>query len=128
MPVYFSLATQDSLYPRCRGSFRASPLTRSCRMRLRYLRGALFFGRGDGREDLPGRHGDRGPWISARLLYYSEDIARVISAPYPHDALVTVSGDLLRIVRGSSMPAVTVWIHEGLESVAQELWEGDQES
>lgn len=68
--------------------------------------------------------GDRGPWISKRLVYYPENVARVMSAPYPHDALVTEASELLRIVRSSSLPAFKVWIHEALERVAQDLWEG----
>lgn len=68
--------------------------------------------------------GEQGPWISERLVYYPENVARIISAPYPHDGLVTEASDLLQIVRGSSLPAVKVWIHENLERVAQDLWEG----
>lgn len=67
--------------------------------------------------------GDRGAWIPKRLVYYPKSVVRIMSEPHFHDALVTDARDLLRIVRDSSLPAVKIWIHESLESVARELWE-----
>lgn len=63
-------------------------------------------------------------WSSSALVYYSEEVARVIASPFPHDGLVSAVEDVLRIVRASGLPAVRVWIREDLESVARLIWEG----
>lgn len=62
-------------------------------------------------------------WTSEALVYYPEDVARVMASPYPQDSLVSAAEDLRRIVRGSGLPAVKVWIREDLEGTARQIWE-----
>lgn len=62
-------------------------------------------------------------WNPEALVFYSEDVARMMASPYTQDSLVFVAEDLRRIVRASALPAVKVWIHENLEGVARNIWE-----
>lgn len=71
----------------------------------------------------PAGIGERGPWRSERLVYYPEAVARIMASPCSQDSLVSKGDDLRRIVRGSTLPAVKVWVHEDLESVARQMWE-----
>jgi len=56
---------------------------------------------------------DRGPWESEHLVYYPEDVARIMASPHPHDRLVTDAGELRQIVASSTLPAVRVFRARG---------------
>lgn len=62
-------------------------------------------------------------WNSAALVYYPEDVARVMVSPHPHDRLVSSAEELQLIVRTSALPAVRVWINDDLEDTARQIWE-----
>jgi len=74
----------------------------------------------------PAGLGDAGPWRPERLIYCSEEVARMLTSPYPHDSLVMIPEDLGWIVSASGLPAARVWIREDLEDVAQQIWEEQQ--
>ena len=71
--------------------------------------------------------GDRGPWRPERLVYYPEDVARIMAAPHPRDRLVADAEELRQVVTSTTPPAVKVWVRQDLEAAVRDLWEDQQE-
>ena len=67
--------------------------------------------------------GERGPWDSQRLVYWPEEAVR-IALRQGVDRLAWTVDDLEVVIRSSErgLPAIRVWIHEGLEERVRALW------
>ena len=68
--------------------------------------------------------GERGPWDSQRLVYWPEEAVRIALRPGV-DRLAWTVDDLEVVIRSSErgLPAIRVWIHEGLEERVRALWQ-----
>jgi len=68
--------------------------------------------------------GEQGPWDSQRLVYWPEEAVR-IARRKGVDRLAWTVDDLEVVIRSSerSLPAIRVWIHEGLEERVRALWQ-----
>lgn len=69
---------------------------------------------------------DRGPWDPSRLFYWDSVQVEKAYHPLAGDRKVDVAADLEAVVQG--LPAIKVWIHEGVERSAQRLWEAQQQA
>ncbi len=67
--------------------------------------------------------GERGPWDSKRLVYWPEEAVR-IALRQGIDRVARTVEDLEAVIRSSEqgLPAIRVWIQEGLEGQARILW------
>ena len=77
-----------------------------------------------GRRLYPEGIGERGPWGSQRLVYWPEEAVR-IALRQGVDRLAWTAEDLEAVIRSSErgLPAIRVWIQEGLEGQARTLWQ-----
>ena len=68
--------------------------------------------------------GERGPWDNQQLVYWPEEAMR-IALRQGVDRLARTVDDLEAVIRSSErgLPAIRVWIHEGLEERVRALWQ-----
>jgi hypothetical protein len=68
------------------------------------------------------------PWDPGRLPYQTEEIVNQLIRPLLGERKIHMREELEEAVRGSDLPAVTIWIGEGLEGQARRMMhEGQQE-
>lgn len=69
--------------------------------------------------------GNWGPWDRGRLVYWTEANVDGILKMRTVDRKADTADQLTEMTRATVRPgpAVTIWIREGLEDVAQKLWE-----
>ncbi len=68
---------------------------------------------------------DRGPWNSAWLVYYPEEMVEKIVQPLAGDRKARTTEELAEAIRVSwrGLPTITVWISEEMEEMAKMCWE-----
>ncbi len=67
-----------------------------------------------------------GPWKSSSLAYQSQETVALLLRPIIGEKKIRTLEELDEAVRQSSLPAVTVWIPENLESAVRVTWEKQQ--
>lgn len=74
--------------------------------------------------------GESGPWDSSWLSYWPEAAVDLIFQSLIGDRKVGTAEELEDAIRSSErgLPAIKVWIHEGLEKQARKLWEESRTS
>ncbi len=68
---------------------------------------------------------DHGPWDSAWLVYYPEEMVEKMIQPLAGDRKVRTTEELAEAIRLSwrGLPTITVWISEEIEGMAKKCWE-----
>ena len=71
--------------------------------------------------------GERGPWDTKRLAFQDEATVEILVTRVGHRKVV-IADELQAVLRESEagLPAIRVWIIEGLEEFARRLWEKAQ--
>jgi len=69
--------------------------------------------------------GEHGPWVTQRLAVQDAATVELLVARVGHRKIATAE-ELLAALRESKagLPAIRVWISEGLEEFVRGLWEG----
>jgi hypothetical protein len=67
--------------------------------------------------------GANGPWVSEQLPYRLEEVVDQLVRPLLGERKIHTREELAEAVRRSGLPALTIWIDEGLEVEARRMHE-----